>query len=278
MQTAWQGEPADLLVALHARKSAPSIEQWRAAGRPGAVVLVLTGTDLYRDLDTDARAQAALAGADHVVVLQPEALQRLPPAARAKAVVIEQSAPAVQAVRGSTLVAVGHLRPEKDPATLLAALCRLGDLPGLQVEHIGAALDPALGALATRTMAECPGYRWRGALPHAETLAAIAAARALLHPSRMEGGAHVVIEAVCAGVPVIASRIDGNVGLLGRDHAGLVPVGDVPAWADAIRRAVTDDAWLATLRAQGAACAPRFTPAREEAAVRALFRRALARA
>jgi glycosyltransferase involved in cell wall biosynthesis len=38
----------------------------------------------------------------------------------------------------------------------------------------------------------------------------------LVHTSRMEGGAHVVIEALRSGTPVLASRIAGNLGLLGR--------------------------------------------------------------
>ena len=79
---------------------------------------------------------------------------------------------------------------------------------------------------------------------------AIARARALVHPSVMEGGANVVIEAVRSGVPVLASRIDGNVGLLGADYDGFFPVGDAAALAALMRRFVADAAFAAHLAAQ----------------------------
>ena len=270
---AWNGEPADALIALHARRSAASIVRFRAAHPRRGLALVLTGTDLYRDLDRDEDAQHSLECASHLVVLQDEALRRLSPRHRAKARVILQSAPALARGRagdGTRFVAVGHLREEKDPLTLMQAARLLRGEAGLRIDHVGGALDEALAAAARRTMAECPGYRWRGALPHGETREAIAASHALVHTSRIEGGANVVAEAVCSGVPVIASRIDGNVGMLGPGYAGFFPVGDAPALAAAMRRFAHEPAFAATLAAQCAERAPLFTPAAEAAAVRAL--------
>ena len=86
----------------------------------------------------------------------------------------------------------------------------------------------------------------------------------------MEGGANVVIEAVRSGVPVLASRIDGNVGLLGADYDGFFPVGDAAALAALMRRFVADAAFAAHLAAQCARREPLFRPARERRAVRAL--------
>jgi hypothetical protein len=53
-------DPApDLMIALHARRSAPSIAAFATLPqRP--LIVVLTGTDLYRDIDTDASARASL--------------------------------------------------------------------------------------------------------------------------------------------------------------------------------------------------------------------------
>src|SRR5436190_22712666 len=48
VQTAWSGERADAVVALHAKRSAASIAAFHATGRPVAVAL--SGTDLYRAL------------------------------------------------------------------------------------------------------------------------------------------------------------------------------------------------------------------------------------
>ena len=273
---AWSGAtPADALIALHARRSADSIEGFAAAHPHAPLALVMTGTDLYRDIRTEAAAQHAMQCASHVVVLQDEGLMALPAAVRARARVIVQSA--TKLVRRSPsrtpfeLVAVGHLREEKDPTTLMAAARLLPADTSVHITHIGGALDPALGALAEQTMQACPLYRWRGALPRASARRHMAGSRALVHMSRMEGGANVVIEAVRSGVPVLASRIDGNVGLLGADYDGYFPVGDAQALARLMQRAASDENFLAHLRAQCALREPRFTPATERAAVRGLL-------
>ena len=272
---AWDGAPTDALIALHARRSADSIERFAMAHPRAPLALVMTGTDLYRDIRTEALAQHALQCASHVAVLQDEGLTALPADVRARARVIVQSATKLVRRGPSTgpfeLVAVGHLREEKDPATLMAAARLLPADTLMHITHIGGALDPALGTLAQQTMQACPLYRWLGALPRASARRHMAGAKALVHMSRMEGGANVVIEAVRSGVPVLASRIDGNVGLLGADYGGYFPVGDAPALSRLMQRAANDDSFLAHLRAQCALREPRFTPATERAAVRALL-------
>jgi putative glycosyltransferase (TIGR04348 family) len=268
----WNGEPIDVLIALHARRSAASIARFRFACPDKPIALVLTGTDLYRDLENDASAKHSVECASAVVVLHEGGAATLPPAVRARTRVIVQSATAVAAPAGAVVggfVAVGHLREEKDPLTLMHATCTAG--PGIVVTHIGAALDAALGAAAERTMAACPNYRWLGALPHGAARRRIATAAALVHPSRLEGGANVVIEAVRSGVPVLASRIDGNSGLLGADYDGYFPAGDSAALAALMRRFQAEPAFAAHLRAQCAAREPLFRPAAERAAVKALL-------
>jgi len=266
---------ADLLIALHARRSADAVQQWRVARPAAPLALVLTGTDLYRDLDHDPRARHSLECASRVVVLQEEGLARLDAATRAKATVILQSATAVRAARSAddpAFVAVGHLRAEKDPETLMrAARLLAADRQPPVIAHLGAALDARLGEAARATSADCPAYRWLGARSHAATRRAIARAGALVHPSVMEGGANVVIEAVRSGVPVLASRIDGNVGLLGAGYDGFFPVGDSVALAALMRRFLADAAFAAALAAQCAAREPLFLPAAERRAVRALI-------
>ena len=271
----WQGESVDALIALHARRSADSIARF-AAARPGApLALVLTGTDLYRDIDVDASAVHSLKCASHVVVLQDEGLARLDAITRAKARVVVQSATALlrhdKSLRHTELVAVGHLRDEKDPLTLMRASRLLPDDAPIRITHIGDALDEALGTAARQTMVECPRYRWLGGLPREQARRRIARAHALVHMSRIEGGANVVIEAVRSQVPVLASRIDGNVGLLGRDYGGYFAVGEAAALAASMQRVSADPTFVTALRAQCAAREPRFTPAAERANVRALL-------
>jgi len=256
-----------LMIALHARRSAPSLQAWHQA-RPGQpLVLALTGTDLYRDIDSDATAQRSLRLADRLVVLNELGAARLPPALRGKTVVCLQSSPARQPLaktgRHLRALMVGHLRDEKSPQTLFDAVRRLAGRPDILVDHIGAALDPALGAQARALAAACPAYRWLGPLPHGATRRRIQAAHVLVHPSRMEGGAQVVIEAVTAGTPVLASRIDGNLGLLGTGYRGCFDPGDDAALAALLQQARDDPAMLPALQAQCAQRAPLFHPDHE---------------
>ena len=93
----------DAMIALHARRSAPSIHAW-AAQHPGKpLVVVLTGTDLYRDIHSDADAQRSLHLATHLVVLQEAGLAALPKDMQTKASVIFQSAPRLKPAVKSSL-------------------------------------------------------------------------------------------------------------------------------------------------------------------------------
>jgi putative glycosyltransferase (TIGR04348 family) len=272
------GDPAGaLLIALHARKSAPSIAAW-PVGRP--VLLVLTGTDLYGDLARgDAATQASLARADALVLLNRLGAEALPPPLRAKATVLLQSCTARRPLprpQGHLrALVVGHLRAEKDPLTLFAAVRALADRPDIRIDHLGVALDPALGAEAEALMREQPAYRWLGPRPHAEVRRRLAAATLLVHPSRLEGGAHAVIEALRSGTPVLASRVDGNLGLLGADWPLLFEPGDAPGLAAQLRRLRDQPAILAALAPRIARLADDFDPARERATLRALVQRLL---
>jgi hypothetical protein len=89
----WDGAAADLMIALHARRSAASVADWAAQMVKRPLLLVLTGTDLYRDIAFDADAQRSLALADTLVVLNEHAIADLPAEHRAKGVVCILSAP-----------------------------------------------------------------------------------------------------------------------------------------------------------------------------------------
>ena len=270
----WPDAQADgdaVMLALHARRSADSIQAWHARHGQSGLGVVLTGTDLYRDIAHDPKAQRSLALAHSLVVLQSLGVQSLPNEHQAKARVIFQSTGTRHTVAKTShhlrVVMVGHLREEKDPLTLMAAARLLPPDAGVFIDHIGAPLDPALGHAAEATQAQCPHYRWLGALPHARTLQRIQRAHLLVHCSRMEGGAHVLMEAMCSGTPVLASRIDGNVGLLGEDYAGYFEPGDAHGLAQALWALRTNAPALAQLQAQCAVRAPLFAPPAERAAL-----------
>lgn len=269
------GDEGSLLIALHARRSAASLVAWRATRPARPAVLVLTGTDLYRDIAVDASAQRSLDIADALVVLNELGPLGLPEALRAKARVVLQSCaartPLAHTQRHLRALMVGHLREEKDPRTCWRAVRRLASRPDLLLDHVGAALDPRLGAEAAALAAAQPQFRWLGGLPHAATRRRIQAAHVLVHPSRMEGGAHVVIEAIRSGTPVLASRIDGNLGLLGEGYEGVFDPGDDASLATLLARARDDADMLPRLTAQLAPRAALFAPEAEQAALHQLI-------
>lgn len=262
----------DMLVALHARRSAASIEAFARACPARPCVVVLTGTDLYRDLAVSAQARASLDYATALVVLQEDGLGQLEPRLRAKTHVIYQSASAMQQPshglnrRHYDVCMTGHLRHEKDPYTFMRA-STLVTSPKARLLHIGAALESSLGQAATATAAVNSRYQWLGALPHSSARQRLARSHVMAICSLMEGGANVIIEAVTCGVPVLASDISGNRGMLGANYAGYFPVGDAAALARLIDRSIDQPDFYALLERQCAERAPLFAPAAERASL-----------
>ena len=275
LASSWDDGDEALMIALHARRSAASVALWRARRPTAPLLLVLTGTDLYRDIAADASAQASLQSADRLIVLNQLGVRSLPEALRFKARVVLQSCAARQSQDRTRAhlraLMVGHLRAEKSPRTYFDTARLLSGRPDIVLDHVGTALDPALGEEASSLMAACPRYRWLGGLTHGETRKRIQAAHVLVHPSRMEGGAHVVIEAVRSGTPVLASRIDGNLGLLGMDYDGYFLVDDAASLATLLQQLRDEPAMLGHLRKQCDARAALFDPAHESATLHTLI-------
>lgn len=266
------GATPDLMIALHARRSAAALAAFADDHPDSPRVLVLTGTDLYRDIHEDPAAQASLDRAHVLVLLQEAGMAMLKPEHRAKARVIWQSAPSLPHVpplpgaQEFSFCMVGHLRPEKDPLSFMRA-AQLVTHQGARFIHIGGALDPHLATSAEATAAADPRYHWMGNLSHDAARTALSCSHAMVIASLMEGGANVIIEAVTSGVPVLASDIDGNRGMLGIEYEGYFPVGDAAALAALMERTISDPGFLERLRAQCDARAALFAPEAEQAAV-----------
>lgn len=272
--TVWTHGDQDVMIALHARKSRPSLLAYKSAHPDHPLILALTGTDIYRDIRIDANAAASLAVADRLVVLQQAALEELSAAQRAKTRVIHQSEPCggpwQPPKRWVRFCMLGHLRQEKNPFLAVSALRHL-DEARLRLVLAGGEMEPGYGAQAQRLMERETRFRWVGNLPHGRAMQLLRHSHALIVGSGLEGGAHVVTEAVVHGVPVIASDIPGNRGLLGDDYPGYFPAGDELALAALMRRAASDAGFLLGLAAAAAARQALFSVAGESAAWRALL-------
>jgi putative glycosyltransferase (TIGR04348 family) len=256
ISTEWNGAPADAMLALHARRSHASIKAFR-----GPVILALTGTDVYHDIHHSPEARESLELADRLIVLQPKAADEVPIKKKVH-VVVQSSATKLRhrPVKGKVRVCViGHLRAVKDPLLTLRALQHVRQ--ELEVIQLGELLEPAL-----EPKTPDPRYRWLGSVPHARALKWLASSHAMVISSRMEGGANVVCEALRIGVPILASRVSGNVGLLGERYAGYFKVGDERDLARLIERAM-EKSFYARLKSQVARLRPTVAPRSEARAL-----------
>ncbi len=271
VQESWNGRAADLLLALHARRSHDSIVRFAERFPERPLIVTLTGTDLYRDIRSDVNAQESLELATRLIVLQDQGLLELPQRLRRKTSVVYQSCDPIKRLplldNCFEIVVSGHLRAEKDPFRTAAALQYLPQDSRIRITHIGGARTPEFAATARQWMKREPRYRWLGEVTHRRALKVLARCRAMIISSLMEGGANVVSEALVARTPVIASRISGNAGLLGVDYRGYFPVGNARALARLLTKIESEPRFLTTLRQQCAARRKRITPARERNAL-----------
>lgn len=261
----------DVMVALHARRSYPAIRAYRRTCPGGPLIVVLTGTDLYRDIHTHRQAQQSLMWADSLVVLQRLGIRELPARLRTKAQVIYQSAvplvsPPPKNEDVFEVCVLGHLRYEKDPLRAALALRRLPRDSRVRVLHAGEALTAGWTRRARQAEARDPRYRWLGEIPRLQARRLLARSRCMVLGSRMEGGANVISEAIAEGVPVLASRIPGSVGLLGDRYPGYFPVADTAALARLMHRVETDPVFYSRLEEWCRRLTPLVDPIRERTA------------
>jgi glycosyltransferase involved in cell wall biosynthesis len=173
---------------------------------------------------------------------------------------------------------IGHLRGEKDPFRAVMALRRIERSAPIEVLQIGAALDREMRARCGAWMKLERRYRWLGSVTHDRAMRWLASSHVLVVSSVMEGGANVICEAARIGVPVLASRVPGNVGMLGRDYPGYFPLFDDKALARLIERCRTDPSFYRKLRDRVRQKRSLFAPAAERAALKRLLEGLRARA
>lgn len=271
----YDGAPANVMVAVHAWRSAAAIAAFKSRypGRP--VVLQLSGTDIYGYLDSDPKPTLrSMELSDRLVALNELAWRKVPSHLRSRLQVIHQSAEPLRrqpSKRGVVVSVIGHLRDVKDPLRAAEAARLLPAESTIRIEQVGRAYTPQWDRRARAEMASNPRYRWREEVPRAEVRRLLARSHAMVISSLSEGGANVISEAAVAGVPVLASRMDGNVGLLGATYPGYFPVGDTKALAALMRRIEGDARFARRLSEAVRARAALFAPRREVAAWRRLL-------
>lgn len=256
----WHGENYDLMVALHGWRSAKSIAAFKQQHPDRSLVLAMTGTDLYGFIHTHPEPTlASIKLADRLVTLHDLAWRVLPESSHKKIQVIHQSAEPLPASltrsdrrsrRHFDICVVGHLRQEKDS---LRAAYAVRDLPAnsrIRIMHYGKAHDEEWASRARWEMANNPRYHWFAEVPHWQVRRANSRCHLMVLSSLMEGGANVISEAVVAGLPVIASQIDGSLGLLGEDYAGYYPVEDTKALRELLLKAEAEHGYIQKLEAQ----------------------------
>jgi putative glycosyltransferase (TIGR04348 family) len=269
----YEGERHDLLLALHARRSYSSIQRFHTEHPKSPVIVALTGTDLYRDIRKNQLTHKSLEIATRIVALQPKALEELKPKWKEKTRIIYQSAERLSGDSTQSLAngsfdvcVVGHLRAVKDPFRAALAARLLPPSSRIRVLLIGQAMTSAMDRRARAEVQRNGRYHWLRGQSRSRTLRILAQSQLCVISSRLEGGANVMSEAIVASVPILASRVPGNVGILGKDYPGLFSAGNSQQLAHLLRRAECDAKFLAQLKNRIKKLTPLFDPAHEEKA------------
>lgn len=268
ISVSYQNQDADMMLALHAWRSAESIQQFadRYPNRP--LIVAITGTDAYRFIHSHPEPTLrSIKLAHHLVGLHDLISNTLPLNQRHKMNVIYQSAQTVAKrnpyKRYFHVSVMGHLREEKDPMRPALAVRNLPASSRIKVHHFGKACSSDWAELARAEMIINPRYQWHEEIAHYKIRQVYQRTHVLVLPSRMEGGANVISEAVVAGVPVIASKIEGSIGLLGEDYAGYYPVEDEQALTELLLKVESDQAFYHQLEKSCISRQDLFTPQNE---------------
>ena len=283
--TQYHGETCDMLLALHAWRSIDAIRRFRDTWPRKPLIVALTGTDIYRhqyEYPDDTRF--SMTEADALIGLHDLVANDIPDQFAEKLICLYQSTdefqflPVQDIARNAgtfTVCVIGHLRDEKDSLRAAYAARLLPETSAIRVVCAGKAHNEEWQQKAEFEMSENPRFQWLGQIEKAGIRQLMVQSQVMVISSVMEGGANVISEACRAGLPVIASDIPGNIGLLGRDYAGYFPVGDEGALCELLYRAEIDPGFLATLKNQTRKLAERFVPEKELASLKQALRLAM---
>ena len=273
----YDGGKCDLMIALHARRSFDSIRHFHEQHPDSPLIVALTGTDLYRDIRNNTKARQSLKLATRLIVLQSMGKEELPKHLHGKTRVIYQSAAEINGhtpngKNGFRVCVIGHMRTEKDPLRTAMAARYLPSSSRIQIVHVGRALNDDFKKRALAEVSRNPRYRWLGELPYWKTRRILASSHLLALTSTMEGSSNALSEAIASSVPVVASKISGLVGTLGKNYPGYFPVGDTRALARLLQKAESDSDFYRRLKTHCTRLRPLVDPKREIASWKELLK------
>ena len=252
----YHGEDAKCLVALNARRSAGMVAEFDRAHPGRQIIVVVTGSDINHPQMEDecSDTRKTMARADALVMLHEADLEVLPVELREKAVCIFPSVKLPDGIKHRPgdgdrfeVIMAGNLRAVKNPQLAVEGARLLAEDSAVFISSYGDA--PAdLAAEMTLASEQAGHFQWCGKVDHDSLMEKMARAHLLLNTSNLEGGANAICEAVTMGLPVVASDIRGNVGMLGRDYPGLFPSGDACAMVSLLRRCAEDAGFYRDLK------------------------------
>ena len=220
----FDGDPTDVLISLHSHKGAPAVDEFQRQFPEGKVIVLITGTDLYDDLP-QGRGMTTLHQADAIAI----------PYREARGGVLQEFDDQIHVVPSSLVIPeieakpepdqflitiVGHLRPVKRSFLTVEAVAAHPEWENVTVRQLGEALDQESLKTACDWEEKDRRYQWLGALPREESLALCARSSLTVNSSLSEAAPNALLEAMTLGVPILSSKIEGNIGLLGEDYPG----------------------------------------------------------
>jgi glycosyltransferase involved in cell wall biosynthesis len=187
---------------------------------------------------------------------------------------LAEPAPETERPAPGYLLTVGETSPRKDYGTLLRAMSRLDRDARLVMAGPPAGDEERLRSLIA-TLGVTSRVTRLGAVSDSLLSGLYAGALGLCFPSVSEGFGLPVLEAMAAGVPVVARDIPVTREVAG-DAALYVAGGGERAWAEAIEALLSDGRLRQSLAERGRARAAQFTWERTAAATLDAYRLALA--
>jgi len=278
--------PVDMMIALHAWRSAEAINNFRAAYPEKPLILALTGTDIYKfQISHPNVVYHSMEVADALIGLHKHVDKGIPERFHAKLFTVLQSATLTNQIHRESpsekqdfiVSVIGHLREEKDSLRAATAVRELPAFSQIKIIQAGKAHNETWQSMAESECQKNTRYQWLGEISHQEIEALMAKSKVMVISSMMEGGANVVSEACVSGLAIIASDISGNRGLLGDDYPAYFKAGDAQALRKLLLKAEAEPQWLALLQSRCSVLAENFHPACEKMQLDAVVNALLAK-